>query len=235
MPSMHSIAIYTGTGAHPASVTRTMDALAQGPWPPPIPLGAEDFRPAHLGRHGLVILPGGRGNAICRDLGAAGRDALRAYAAEGGSVLGICAGMYAMALPFPWALHMLPVAVQDPTHWQRGRARTGIRLTDEGRATFATHHTALTVAFRDGPVVGPDGSGDPYDVLATYEEDLAHPEGTPGIMAASPAAVQAPFGSGLVMGIGPHLEDIDDHRPLLVGAVSSLTRLPAPLRPAPES
>lgn len=234
MADSGSIALYVGAGAHPGSAARTGQALSGGPWGAPVALGAEGFRPAELRRHALVILPGGRANAICRDLGPMGRDALRCYASEGGAVLGICAGMYALALPFAWALHMLPVTIVDPPHWQRGRARTQITLTDGGRASFGTEHRALRVAFRDGPVVAADGTGRPYDVLATYDEDLVHPQGSPGLMVGSPAALRAPYGSGAVLGIGPHLEDGEEHRPLLLNFVAHLLRASraAPGQPA---
>lgn len=215
------VGIYAGPGAARQALQRTCEALAAGAWGPPVPIEAEDFRPERLRDFAVVVLPGGRGNAICRDLGPAGRQALRDHAAGGGAVLGICAGMYALAGNFSWALDMVPVHVLDVQHWQRGRARLPVTLTPAGQMTFGGP-ASLSVSFLDGPVVGPDGSGTPFEVLATYDADLVHPGGTPGLMPGSPAATRASFGAGRVMGIGPHLEDLGEHQPLLANAVAAL-------------
>jgi hypothetical protein len=59
-------------------------------------------------------------------------------------------------------------------------------------------------ASRPGPVIAPTGTPPGYRTLASYADEIVHPDGVPGLMAGSPpAAVLATHQAGQVPAIGP--------------------------------
>ena len=223
-PAQLDVALYAGDGIESDSIDtfhRLVEMSGAGRL---ALLHPEHVTPARLAPVDVLILPGGRGSEICAALGDAGKRAVRNYAAGGGSVLAICAGMYAVSARYPWSLQIAPIQVLDTKHWRRGEGHVAISLTPEGQTALGTRDASLQAYFYNGPVVAPypDGSTPAYITLATFEDELVHPDGIRGLMVGSPAALLAPFGRGTVLAISPHLEDTTGHDHLVTHAIGYL-------------
>jgi Biotin-protein ligase, N terminal len=190
-----------------------------------IPLRAARFTTEELQTMDLVILPSGRGSRICGALGDAGKESLLRYVRDGGDVVGVCAGAYALSARYAWSLKLLPVQVLDTPHWARGVGPVAIRMTSAGQELFGTAAAVVRVYFHNGPVVAPfpDGAAERYTILARFEEELVHPDGVRGLMVGSPAALSGAYGRGRAVAISPHLEETEGHEELFANAVRYLT------------
>lgn len=226
-PTNQRIAIYTGDGADEDTrdvFDRLFTTYSCGQ---PELVSASMFTDVDLRSFSLVILPGGRGSAICSALGQAGKDALRRYVRGGGSVLGICAGAYALSAKYDWALKLLSVAALDTPHWARGETYTTIRFTAAGKRVFGAAIDTASVYYYNGPVIAPfpdPSAAQEYEVLATFEEDVVHPQGIRGLMPGSPAAILGAAGRGEAMSISPHIEQSGELAALVANAIRHLIR-----------
>lgn len=221
------VAMLTGDGVSgkgPAMIEETLNAGGYKV----TRIDAADVRAGKLKGAKILIVPGGLSRTQGTALGRDGRELVKAFVADGGGYVGVCAGCYLASSQYEWSLHLLPVKVVDPSNWERGKKSLAIELTADGRQWFGRKDTQLKVVYHNGPVLEPiDGAKEPLLALARYREEVTRKGAKEGLMVNSPAVVAARYGKGWVIGISPHPEQTVGARDLLPAALKWARELPA--------
>lgn len=192
-------------------------AFQQNPSIEVVELTPAQVRAGRLENEGFdaLFVSGGRSTTQGRDLGQAGRRAIRRFVHNGGGYVGICAGSY-LSLN-PWGHSIRPnspdrgrLAIVDATivgsGWQRG-VETAWFTPVYHNATPALA-SRVDLHYANGPVFNLLSSRRMPAVvsLATFEGDLAWPEygtrhgETPG----APAIVASSYGAGRILLFSPN-------------------------------
>ena len=156
----------------------------------------------------VVVFPGGTGSGTARALDQAGREAVRRFVREGGGYLGVCAGAYLATSHYRWSLGILDAKVVDSKHWARGTGTAQLGLTEAGVALFGAPEKALQIYYGQGPLLAPGHHPEleDFELLATYDSEIAK-KGIPrGVMIGTAAIVRGRFGKGRVLAMSPHPE-----------------------------
>lgn len=180
---------------------------------------------ADLAGYDLVILPGGDSRKMCASLGEAGVNALREYVANGGKLLGVCAGAYAVSHQLPQYLAISPVVVVDYPHAHRGTGNLKVAFNEAGESWFGVRAgEEHVIYYYNGPVPleSPLENCYDYQVLATFSEELRQPEGLPDTMVGWPAAWRNRYGLGAVFAISPHIELTAGKEHIMAGFIKSI-------------
>jgi glutamine amidotransferase-like uncharacterized protein len=172
-------------------------------------LKAGDFIYDTLKQYDCIILPGGSGSKICNTLEWVGRAALMTYVKNGGKVLGVCAGAYALSSGYEWSLGLINYELADKENAHRGETNMSFKVTDEGKKLLKIKEDTLPgIYYHNGPVWKRFVEGFPVEenVLMTFTEDIYSENGTSGQVVDTPAAVHTRYGEGHVVAISPHFE-----------------------------
>jgi glutamine amidotransferase-like uncharacterized protein len=171
-------------------------------------LKAEDFRSDKLADFDLLMQPGGSGGDQGRKLGEDGRDAIREFVKTGGGFVGICAGSYLASADYDWSLHILDAKVVDRKHWNRGNGKVEIQLTNDGRKLVGADNQKLSIHYAQGPLLAPGNKPDiaDYEIVATFETEIANNGAPEGVMKGTTAIAKGKFGNGRVLCFSPHPE-----------------------------
>jgi|GEM_PF-1127922 glutamine amidotransferase-like uncharacterized protein len=171
-------------------------------------LKADGIRAGALADLDLLIQPGGRGGGQGRHPGDGGRDAIRHCVQDGGGFIGICAGSYLASADYTWSLNILDAKVLDRKHWNRGTGTVDIAITDAGRRLLSTDGQKLAIFYGQGPLLAPGNRPDidDYEVVATFETEIARNGADQGVMKGTTAIARGKYGSGRVVCFSPHPE-----------------------------
>jgi len=176
----------------------------------------------------LLVLPGGDSREMCLGLGAAGKEAIRRYVNEGGTLLGVCAGAYAVSQQLPQFLAVSPIAIADYPHAHRGTKNIKVRFNALGAEWFNVEEGKdFEFFYHHGPVpiyVPTANCGD-FQVLAIFQEDFRRKDGLPGTMVGRPAAWSNRFGQGRVFAISPHIEQTPQKEYILAEMVWKISEI----------
>jgi len=169
---------------------------------------ADEIRGGKLSEFAVLIHPGGSGSKQAETLGAEGRERVRAFVAEGGGFIGICAGAYLASANYPWSLDLLDARVVDSEHWARGKGEVRLRLPPVGRSALGVDQEFVAVHYNQGPLLAP---GDKetiadYELLAAFETEIAENGAPAGVMKGTTAIARGTFGNGRVVCFSPHPE-----------------------------
>jgi len=175
-------------------------------------VGPPDIAGGALGQFDVVIFPGGSGKAEAKALGEKGAKAVRAFVAEGGGYIGICAGAFLSSANYEWSLGLLNNKTIRGKLYARGGGTVKMELTDEGRRIFGDKRGLLDVRYKNGPMLLPAGvKGMPaFRPLAIFRSEICKYEEQKGTMVGTAAIIAAPFGKGRVLAISPHPESTRD-------------------------
>ena len=157
-----------------------------------------------------IIIPGGGGSRQFMNLGNENQDRIRNFVANGGGVVGICAGAYLFSdTPNYACIAINGAQAIDLEHDNRGHGLAKFTLSDEGKSIFpelAARDTSYVVYY-EGPVFinAPDSIN--YTSFATMESDV-HEEGdAPSNMTnAKPFFLGNKYGKGRVFSTIAHPE-----------------------------
>lgn len=182
-------------------------------------MDAADAHPDFLKQFDVVVFGGGSGSAQAKSLGDDGKEAVRAFIADGGGCIGICGGAYLCSAFYTWSLKVVDThvftgvreieGVGRKAMYLRGpNAMVDMQLTSEGRHVFKGIDEHSKVSFHNGPIVSPMNlSGlPPYTPLAYFRSERALYPPQEGTMIHSPAIVMGQYGKGSVISISPHPE-----------------------------
>lgn len=203
------VAIYSGSGVSGSTLCYWQNLFLHHDLGKLDILYSHLFTEEQLSNYDLLILPGGGGKAICSGLGDIGKNNVRSFLQKGGTLLGVCAGAFATTHQTHAYLGISPFVVQDFKHTYRGEALLKVVFTPKGQELFGTPDVnTVEVIYHNGPVVTFSEWKNCHDaeILATFSEEICHPEGIKGLMVGSPAAWCNRYGKGRVYAISPHFE-----------------------------
>jgi glutamine amidotransferase-like uncharacterized protein len=171
------------------------------------PITSEQIRQGELSEFDVLIMPGGSGSKQAERLQEAGRDRIREFVRSGGGYVGICAGSYLASSHYSWSLGLINARVWDRAHWARGDGTVSIRMTDAGWQLLG-RGGSIPVQYNQGPLLVPDDESDlpGYEILATFETEVASKGAQPGSMTGTHAIIRSMFGQGRVICFSPHPE-----------------------------
>ncbi|MFM7207047.1 MAG: BPL-N domain-containing protein [Planctomycetaceae bacterium] len=166
-----------------------------------------EIRQGVLDGFDVLIMPGGSGSKQAERLQESGREAVRDFVRAGGGYVGICAGSYLASSHYEWSLGLINARVWDRAHWDRGGGEVCLRMTDPGAELLGSSGT-VPVHYNQGPLLVPDDEAHlpGYQVLASFETEVATKGAQPGSMAGTHAIVRSLYGAGRVICYSPHPE-----------------------------
>lgn len=172
-------------------------------------LKSGDFVSDTLKQYDCIVLPGGSGSKICNTLEWVGRQALLKYISNGGKVLGVCAGAYALSCGYEWSLGVINYELVDKQNAHRGESNMVIATTEHGRKLLRIDNELLPgIYYHNGPVWKRHVEGFPVkeNILMTFTQDIYSENGSAGQVIDTPAAIHSEYGKGHVVAISPHFE-----------------------------
>ena len=157
----------------------------------------------------VLIIPGGGGSMHTFSLGETNINIIKKWTENGGGILCICAGAYALSHTPDYACFgMNGAQVVDLDHSSRGQGLCALGVTEEGKKLFPelSDLDTIHVMFENGPMLAPADSavlaespaGD-YTVFATMLSDVHVGEGfQAGISPGKPFLLGNNYGKGRV-------------------------------------
>ena len=169
---------------------------------------ADDIRRNALSKIDVLICPGGSGSKQADTLSAEGCRAIRQFVQNGGGYVGFCAGAYLASANYTWSLGILNAKVVDREHWARGTGNVTLKMTSEGKRILGATDEIITCYYGQGPLLAPGNSTDvpAYQVLATYNSEIAKKGAPSGVMIGTTAIAAGNYGKGRVLCFSPHPE-----------------------------
>lgn len=166
-----------------------------------------EIRQGGLQEFDVLIMPGGSGSKQAERLQDVGREKIRDFVRSGGGYVGICAGSYLASSHYDWSLGLINARVWDRAHWSRGGGDVSIRMSDAGWQLLG-RGGSVAVRYNQGPLLVPDDESDlpGYEVLATFETEVADKGAQPGSMVGTHAIIRSMYGQGRVICYSPHPE-----------------------------
>lgn len=157
----------------------------------------------------VLIIPGGGGSMHTFSLGQTNINLIKKYAENGGGILCICAGAYALSHTPDYACFgMNGAQVYDLDHSSRGQGLCSIALTEEGKKLFPELKDidTLHILFENGPMLVPADSAvlaespaTEYTPIALMLSDVhTGEEFQPGISPGKPFFLANNYGKGRV-------------------------------------
>lgn len=167
-----------------------------------------DIRSNALARIDVLICPGGSGHKQADALDPDGRHVVQDFVRNGGGYIGFCAGAYLASCQYTWSLGLLNANVVDRAHWARGTGNVTLKLTPAGRKILSTAVETVTCYYGQGPLLAPGNLTNlpPYQVLATYNSEIAKKGAPTGVMIGTTAIAAGKYGKGRVLCFSPHPE-----------------------------
>lgn len=157
----------------------------------------------------VLIIPGGAGSMHTFSLGQTNISLIKKFAENGGGILCICAGAYALSHTPDYACFgMNGAQVYDLDHSSRGQGLCSISLTEEGKKLFPELKDidTLHILFENGPMLVPADSAvlaespaTEYTPIALMLSDVhVGEEFQPGISPGKPFFLANNYGKGRV-------------------------------------
>ncbi|WP_417745030.1 BPL-N domain-containing protein [Rosistilla oblonga] len=168
----------------------------------------EEIQKGILEKFDVLIMPGGSGSKQAEKLGEEGREIVKTFVQSGGGYVGICAGSYLASSQYTWSLGIVNARVWDRSHWARGTGTVSLGLSPSGRNVLKSKASGLEVYYGQGPLLIPHDNPElpGYEVLATYETEIAKKGAPVGAMVGTHAIVRTMFHDGRVLCFSPHPE-----------------------------
>ncbi|PQO44183.1 BPL-N domain-containing protein [Blastopirellula marina] len=156
----------------------------------------------------VLVMPGGSGSLQAKKLEESGCEIVKQFVREGGGYVGICAGSYLASAQYSWSLGIVNAKVWDRSHWARGTGEVSLALTPTGSDLLQCEADKIKVYYGQGPLLVPHNSPDlpGYEVLATYETEIAKKGAPVGAMVGTHAIVRTMYEDGRVICFSPHPE-----------------------------
>ena len=185
------------------------------------------FSAEKLAGYDLLILPGGDNKEMCAGLGDRSKCDIRNYLLNGGNLLAVCAGAYAVTHQLREHIAVSPLIITDYDHAHRGEALLKLNFNKAGKRMFGVDgDEPIPILYHNGPTVAFSECGNCSDfvVLATYAEELMLPESLPNVMIGSPAAWMNKYGKGKVVAISPHIERTEGQKYLMANLIENILK-----------
>ena len=211
------IAVFAGNGARSAGAFRWIEIATLAENAVATPVDGAAIRAGALDGADVLVMPGGSAHLEADNLGAEGREKVKAFIRGGGGYIGTCAGFYLVTQPTAGVrknyLGLIPFV--DTKDGGNGRAELKFEFNDKATKLAGIKKGKMTINYSAGPVpvrTAEEVEGTKAEVLATYSCDY-NPKGVPmPSKAGHPAVVAAECGKGRIFAFTCHPEmDVDDH------------------------
>ena len=220
------IAVFVGNGARSTGAFRWVEIATTAENVEATPVDGAAIRAGALDGMDVIIMPGGRASLEAADLGAAGREKLKAFIRGGGGYIGTCAGCYLVTQPSSGLrknyLGLIPYS--DGT--SGGKADINIAFNGKATELAGIKKGVCKVTYAGGPVprhVGKEVEGSHIEVVGTYAGNINASRNPRKSFAGKPAALAGTCGKGRLFVFTVHPEvDVDDHY-LVRGALRYVT------------
>ncbi|WP_417732841.1 BPL-N domain-containing protein [Rosistilla oblonga] len=181
----------------------------------------EEIQKGILEKFDVLIMPGGSGSKQAEKLGEEGRAVVKSFVRSGGGYVGICAGSYLASSQYTWSLGIVNARVWDRSHWARGTGTVSLGLSPSGRKVLKSKASELDVYYGQGPLLIPHDNPElpGYEVLATYETEIAKKGAPVGAMVGTHAIVRTMFHDGRVLCFSPHPESSGGPNSIMVEGI----------------
>ncbi|MBO7684704.1 MAG: hypothetical protein J6T51_08275, partial [Kiritimatiellae bacterium] len=222
------VAVFVGNGARSVGAFRWLEIATMAGNVVATPVDGEAVRRGALDAADVLVMPGGRAHVEAIDLGAEGREKVKAFIRGGGGYIGTCAGFYLVSEPTGGRrkdyLGLIPF--RDTSDGGNGRAEVMFEFNDKAARLAGIRKGRKKISYSHGPVPvrsKNEVEGTKAEVVATYACDY-NPGSAPGISKAGhPAAVAAECGKGRMFVFTCHPEaDVGD-RECIEGAFRYVT------------
>jgi len=223
----HRTVIYSGYGVGGKTLCYWQDLYAAHDLGTLEILYSHLFSLEKLREYDLLIIPGGDSKNICAGLGDREKNDIRKYLLEGGKLLGVCAGAYAVSHELRRYIGLSPVKIVDYEHAHRGEALLKLSFNEEGQKWFGVvDDQPVPIIYHNGPVPYevPLENCSEFQVMATFEEEICLPEGKPNTMIHQPAAWKNRYGKGQVFAICSHIERTEGKQFLMANFIENIQR-----------
>lgn len=190
-------------------------------------LYSHEFNYENFSKFDLIILPGGSGQKICGGIGDRGKIELRDYIKNGGKILGVCAGAYALTQQLQDYIWLSPLKIQDFPFTKRGEAIIPVEFSETGIKMFEAENPVAEVIFHNGPIVNeyPLKQASNLQYLGYFRREIVQQGGKEGLMLNSPMAWINQYGKGWVLGISPHFERTEGLEKYIANLIGNLLKM----------
>lgn len=204
------VGVFEGHGGSQTCVWETVEALKIDKEMDVKTITTSDIASGMLESFDAIIIPGGGGSRQYLNLGHQNHDCIRAFIANGGGAVGICAGAYLFSnTPDYASIAINGAEAIDIEHDNRGHGIAKFTLSEEGKTIFhelASRDTCY-VMYYEGPVFVNAQDSINYTLFATMESDVHEEGGAPANMTnGKPFFHGNNFGQGRVFSTIAHPE-----------------------------
>ncbi|MCK5845858.1 MAG: DJ-1/PfpI family protein [Bacteroidales bacterium] len=207
--SLVFIAVFDGNGAGTVSVLETIEALRIDTGIIAHAVSASQILNGELANYKALIIPGGSGSKQLNNIGEQGQEIIKEYVANGGGIIGICAGAYMLSSTSGYPNMDIASSVHiDREHYNRGRGLVQFELTEPGLKIFPElENQSLFVQYYDGPVLVQGDTVNTYNELGKFVTDI-HPDNfaPKGITPGRTFLLNQVYGKGKVFIMAGHPE-----------------------------
>lgn len=177
-----------------------------------------EFTKKNLRIFDILILPGGSGSKQCNALCKRRKQNIVNWVINGGTIIGVCAGMYSLLKGYDWSLGLLDFSVVDKSNWNRGEFPVNLKISSDGQKFLNLNEDRLIdVPYHNGPVVKKlnfeDENVSNEKILATFENDN---------LENSVAIILCEYGKGKVIALSPHLEADENYKKIVLNLIQKL-------------
>lgn len=211
------VAVFVGEGARSTGAFSWIEIATMAENVVATPVDGEAVRRGALDAADVLVMPGGSAHVEANDLGAEGREKVKAFIRGGGGYIGTCAGFYLVTKPTGGRrkdyLGLIPFV--DTKDGGNGRAEVMFEFNGLAGKLAGIKKGRKKMCYSHGPVPvrsKNEVEGTKAEVVATYACDY-NPKSVPSLSKAGhPAAVAAECGKGRMFVFTCHPEsDVDDH------------------------
>ena len=222
------VAVFVGEGARSTGVYRWLEIATTAENAIATPVDGAAVRAGALDSADVLVMPGGSAHVEANDLGAEGREKVKAFIRGGGGYIGTCAGFYLVTKPTGGRrkdyLGLIPFV--DTPAGGNGRAELNFAFNEKAGELAGIKKGNYRIQYSGGPVpvrTEREVEGTHAEILATYHGDYNPRSASCPSKAGHPAVVAAECGKGRLFVFTCHSEsDIDDHD-LIQGAFRYVT------------
>lgn len=223
------VAVFVGNGARNIGAYRWIEIATTSDNVVATPVDGASVRAGALDKMDVLIMPGGSAHVEAKELGAEGRERVKAFVRGGGGYIGTCAGFYLVTQPSPgrMANYLGLIPFRDTIDGTNGEAELVFKFNERAEALAGIKEGEYKIRYSHGPVperTDNELEGTSAEVVATFycdynpRSDLRPPK------AGRPAAVAAECGKGRVFVFSPHPESDYNDRAVIEGALRYVTR-----------
>jgi glutamine amidotransferase-like uncharacterized protein len=228
-PSALRVAVFVGNGARNVGAYRWIEIATTSDNTVATPVDGASIRAGALDSADVLIMPGGSAHVEANELGADGRERVKAFVRGGGGYIGTCAGFYLVTQPFPGrkANYLGLIPFRDTIDGMNGEAELMFNFSGRAEELAGIREGDYKIRYSHGPV--PERSdneveGTRAEVVATFNCDYNPRGDLRPPKAGRPAAVAAECGKGRVFVFSCHPESDYDDREVIEGAFRYVTR-----------